>query len=633
VNDELIVTDEEGELFDYKPHSKESQRVQEALFHEKQTLIENCLFGVDINPNSVKICRLRLWIELLKNAYYKNETELETLPNIDINIKCGNSLVSRFDINSDLKQALKKSKWTIDSYRVAVDTYRNAQNKEEKRKMKELIADIKSDFRSEISSNDPKVRRLQKLNGQLFQLTHQGQLFEMSKKEKAAWEKNVSKLTKQTQKLEAEIEEIKANKIYENAFEWRFEFPEVLNVDGDFMGFDVVIGNPPYAVLEKKRNTPLEPYRDILDYAKETKRYSLVEGGKQNLYRLFLKISHDIARDKTSFGYIIPLTFIGDNSLYKTRNFVFNRFADLKLHCFPQKDNISKRVFEDAKQSTLVILGKIDKNGKVVRPKRLKVFKYPYNSFLDDSEEYEAWISEIKKIDPHRNSIPVVSAKEWEVLKNIHEHPPIRSMNDIKVNRGEINQTIYRDYISSNSNLAKLVKGVQIGQYKINEVLSQGTREFFDEEAFEKNGKKNKHKNNRRIATQRITGIDERLRIVAMIIEPPAYFADSTNSIYVKDQISLEFLLGILNSKLFQWRFKKTSSNNNVSTTQLESLPFCHEPNIASKVKVVVTEIISLKKTNPSADTSDLEAQVDRLVYDLYGLTEEEVGVVEGGDQ
>lgn len=94
VNDELIVTDEDGELFDYNPTNKESQRIQETLFHEKQTIIENCLFGVDLNPNSVKICRLRLWIELLKNAYYKNETELETLPNIDINIKCGNSLIS-----------------------------------------------------------------------------------------------------------------------------------------------------------------------------------------------------------------------------------------------------------------------------------------------------------------------------------------------------------------------------------------------------------------------------------------------------------------------------------------------------------------------------------------------------------
>ncbi len=234
VNDELIVTDEEGELFEYNPTNKESQRIQEMLFHEKQTIIENCLFGVDINSNSVKICRLRLWIELLKNAYYKNTTELETLPNIDINIKCGNSLVSRFAIDADLSQALKKSKWTIDSYRIAVDTYRNAESKEQKKEMERLIADIKSDFRSEISMNDPKVKKLRKLSGDLFRLTNQGQLFEMSKKEKTDWNKKVQQLTEETKKLETEIEEIKANKIYENAFEWRFEFPEVLKEDGDF---------------------------------------------------------------------------------------------------------------------------------------------------------------------------------------------------------------------------------------------------------------------------------------------------------------------------------------------------------------------------------------------------------------
>jgi len=81
VSDELIVTDEDGKIFEYNPRNKESQRIQETLFHEKQTIIENCLFGVDINPNSVKICRLRLWIELLKNAYYTESskyTELET---------------------------------------------------------------------------------------------------------------------------------------------------------------------------------------------------------------------------------------------------------------------------------------------------------------------------------------------------------------------------------------------------------------------------------------------------------------------------------------------------------------------------------------------------------------------------
>src|SRR4030042_752026 len=149
-NDELVITDEDGELFEYNPKNKESQQVQEALFHEKQTIIENCLFGVDINPNSVKICRLRLWIELLKNAYYKtpgsDHRELETLPNIDINIKCGNSLISRYPLDADIKKALRDSRWSVDSYRIAVMTYRNAQSKDEKREMEKLIEKIKNDF-------------------------------------------------------------------------------------------------------------------------------------------------------------------------------------------------------------------------------------------------------------------------------------------------------------------------------------------------------------------------------------------------------------------------------------------------------------------------------------------------------
>lgn len=98
-NDELYISNANGELFDYIRKDPNSLRIQKSIFHEKETLIENCLFGVDINSNSVNICRLRLWIELLKNAYYTEDGELQTLPNIDINIKCGNALISRFSFS------------------------------------------------------------------------------------------------------------------------------------------------------------------------------------------------------------------------------------------------------------------------------------------------------------------------------------------------------------------------------------------------------------------------------------------------------------------------------------------------------------------------------------------------------
>jgi hypothetical protein len=317
VNDELIITDEEGELFDYNPTNKESQRIQETLFHEKQTIIENCLFGVDINPNSVKICRLRLWIELLKNAYYKNATELETLPNIDINIKCGNSLVSRFAIDADLSQTLKKSKWSIDSYRIAVDTYRNAESKEQKREMEKLIADIKSDFRSEISLNDPKAKKLRKLSGDLFTMTKQTQLFEMGKKEKADWNKKVSQLTEETKKLETEIEIIKSNKIFENAFEWRFEFPEVLNDDGDFVGFDCIIANPPYVKVQ-------ELDHKLIDWYKENKK---VAHKRIDISILFFELSQSLLKNNGVGSFISSNQFLVTEYGRKLREFLLNDYA------------------------------------------------------------------------------------------------------------------------------------------------------------------------------------------------------------------------------------------------------------------------------------------------------------------
>jgi len=207
-NDKLLVYDDEGNLFAYHPNNKEKQRVQQALFHEKQTIIEGCLFGVDINPNSVTICRLRLWIELLKNAYYREDGNLETLPNIDINIKCGNSLISRFALDVDVRQVLQKQKFSIEEYRNAVQTYRNAETKGQKRQMETLIAKIKAGFSANLLIGDPKKVKLRQLQGELYNLENQGLLFEETKTEQKAREKKVTEIDK----LTAEIADIESGK-------------------------------------------------------------------------------------------------------------------------------------------------------------------------------------------------------------------------------------------------------------------------------------------------------------------------------------------------------------------------------------------------------------------------------------
>lgn len=295
-NDELIISDDNG-IFEYNYQNKESQRVQETIFNERQTIIENCLFGVDINPNSVKICRLRLWIELLKSSYYKapNFIELETLPNIDINIKCGNSLISRYALDADLKKALQKSKWSITSYRLAVMTYRNARSKDEKREMEKLINEIKNNFETEIQLNDKRYKKLRDLKGELFTLTNQGVLFDKTKKEKEDWNIKVNELTADIKKQEELIEEIKNNAIYKNAFEWRIEFPEVLNNNGDFEGFDVLIGNPPY-IGEKG-------HKEVFRIIRQGNLASFYQR-KMDIFYFFFHLSLQLLKDKGKLSFI-----------------------------------------------------------------------------------------------------------------------------------------------------------------------------------------------------------------------------------------------------------------------------------------------------------------------------------------
>ncbi|MGL4370068.1 MAG: Eco57I restriction-modification methylase domain-containing protein, partial [Spirochaetota bacterium] len=218
-----------------------------------QTVIENCLFGVDINYNSVKICSLRLWIELLKNAYYTDEsgfTELETLPNIDINIKEGNSLLSRFALDEDMSKVMKQSGFTVSQYRAAVNEYKDIHDKQKKRDVEKIIGTIKAKFREGFFVTSKLNRELDALESKYDGIAKQGDMFE-SAKEKKAREASAAALQKDIDKVKSKILEIANNERYRSAFEWRFEFPEVLNDGGEFTGFDAVVGNPPYIRQEE----------------------------------------------------------------------------------------------------------------------------------------------------------------------------------------------------------------------------------------------------------------------------------------------------------------------------------------------------------------------------------------------
>ena len=306
VNDELIITDTKGSIVEYKlqngkPLNKEVQRLQKTLFHEKQTIIENCLFGVDINPKSVLICRLRLWIELLKNAYYKDAdyTELETLPNIDINIKCGNSLLSRFALDADLSKALKSIKYDIKAYRGFVNDYKNEKSREVKRGLQKIIDTIKGDFKTEIIKTGKDYLNWYYAKGKLEKLTAQFSFFEMTPKEKKKFNEDVKDASDKQKKYEEILNDIRTNALYKNAFEWRFEFPEVLDNNGDFLGFDLTIGNPPYI---KARDAEKPAIRKLIEetFPSATKMW--------DIYIPFIEQGLRVLKQSGKLTYIIPDT-------------------------------------------------------------------------------------------------------------------------------------------------------------------------------------------------------------------------------------------------------------------------------------------------------------------------------------
>ncbi len=687
VNDELIVTDEEGELFEYNPSNKESQRIQETLFHEKQTIIENCLFGVDINSNSVKICRLRLWIELLKNAYYKNSTELETLPNIDINIKCGNSLVSRFAIDADLKQALKKSKWTIDSYRIAVDTYRNAESKEQKREMERLIADIKLDFRSEISLNDPKVKKLRKLSGDLYQMTNQGQLFEMSKKEKADWNKKVTQLTEETKKIEAEIEEIKANKVFENAFEWRFEFPEVLNDDGDFVGFDVVIGNPPYMrVQEIQASQPTQKVYYESQYQNAKAAYDLAN--------IFFELAVNVSSKNSNNAYIFPHKFFNAAASEVFRNYLKQgQFIDEIAHfganmifedadtytCvaqfskkpskgfyfqrFPFKSDF-RNLMLDKSQYTFITYKMIEKASSLYGSNQwvlfdnkigFDVFEKIYSKSKLFSDVFEGifqglatskddlYILECLDEDDFKLRVPI-SGKEYQLERDLFK-PFLMGKDVQRYSYLSTNRYVFFPYSIKNGNAEVVsIDEIKISFPKTYAYIIDHENIFKARESGKAGKMQHWHtyiypKNLNKFEQPKLSSMEICANHPNVTLNHEKLYHTTKAYSWVKKEDtkeSYEYLLAIANSKLLWWFLKTTGDTlqgdaRTFKTNYLNPfpLPAYIEQKFETQIYDLVQTVMEKKKANEKDDTSELEREIDQLVYQLYKLTEEEIKIIE----
>ena len=661
VNDELMVTDEMGRPFRYNPLSRESQRIQEMLFHEKETIIENCLFGVDINPNSAKICRLRLWIELLKNAYYVSDpaspgrpgTELETLPNIDINIKTGNSLVSRFPLDADLKKALKDSKWNMERYKSAVVSYRNADSKEHKREMEALINDIKGNFRTEISNGDPKAKRLYALRGQLQIMRSQTDLFEKSKKDQAALAKKQTALQDEAKKLDAAIEEIKNNKIYENAFEWRFEFPEVLDDAGNFIGFSAIIGNPPYIQLQKMGAAGTAFQKMSFETYNKT----------GDIYSLFYEHGFNILKEGGVLSFITSNKWMRAAYGESLRKYFVEKTNPIVLADFG-----GVQVFDTATVDTNILIGE----------------KAPYSGMTNACIFGKNF--SINNISDYirQQSIPtafatagwvVLSSTEQEIKKKVENAgTPLREW-DIKINRGILtgyNEAFIIDRATRDKLVASSPKSAEIirpilrgrdvvkygvnfgGQFLLNihngiksknekriDVL-ENYPEIYDYlkgflPGIEARGDKGDHWTNLRNCAYR-DDFDKQKIIFPNMTKFLPFFYDAGGEYYTNQKCfiitgnNIEYLTAFLNSSLFKFCFKENFPELQGGTRELSKVFFDKIPVKPvseiqnSQFEKLIAEAHLLKKQK--IDTKAIEKEIDNLIFRLYDLSIEECNTI-----
>lgn len=652
-NDELIVTSDKGELFEYKKGSKEKTLVQKTLFQEKQKIIENCLFGVDINPNSVNICRLRLWIELLKNAYYQPNGELETLPNIDINIKCGNSLISRFALDADLKGALKKSKITVDEYRTAVSNYRNTSDKAEKRQIEALIERIKSNFRTEIQYYDPKQKRLEDLPKLIKALDiTQSVLGETEKEEKERKQKQ-AKLQTELTKLSLEIDEIKSNKIYKNAFEWRFEFPEVMDAEGRFVGFDVIIGNPPYFSVSKLKEYGAYFQKEYQVYSKGT-----------DVYALFYERGSQILRDNGLLTYITSNSWL--RAIYGDLLKVYFQQSTQPLSLLNIEDS---QIFDEATvESNIISLQK-------------SISKAPFLACTLGSN-YVIGDSLASYFSSHHYEIKPTTS-EWVISDNIEnllkqkivQNAKLLRDFDININRGVLtglNAAFILDdvtknkLIDANTNNGYIIKSILRGRdikkydiefsnvYLINTHNGLKSKEIARIDA-EKDYPdiykhlnvfqpqiinrldKGKHWSNLRNCAY-LDDFDKPKIVWGEISDKPKFTYDATNyyveaTAFLMTGEKLKYLLAILNSKASEWYFNQISTTTGMGTNRwkkykIELLPIANaskaqENQLTGKVNAI------LKAKAIGTDTAALEREIDDMVYRLYGLTYDEVLTIE----
>ncbi|MCD6270296.1 N-6 DNA methylase, partial [bacterium] len=577
----------------------------------KRHTIQNCLYGVDIDPGAVEIAKLRLWLSLVVDE--KNIKNIKPLPNLDYKIMQGNSLIELLSEEFLKGSTDQRRVELINKFKKAKDELFNISSSSQKRlkrqEINELIKKLFEYDRNLIIKN---------LKQEIKSIQNQGRLFidaRFKKEDK-----------KRIEELKKKIEEVRKIKVPGSSkhFEWHINFSEVFQEKG---GFDIVIANPPYDVYQGCRRGEIEEIRRYPIYEKAT-------GGKLNAYKVFLAKSIELQKPNGFLCEIFQNSFLADNSASKIRKYFLQKQMILSIDSFPERDDINLRVFENAKMSVCILnsQNKVSKKYKFV----LRIWR---DKHMSSARQIILSKFDILDINPDNATIPSINQEEFELLKKISK--TTRLKNFAKCWEGEINLTFHKQFIKKKKNgYSPMIKGAAVQKWFIKETMSQGEVEYLDYKNYlkENSGNKSLHHRLKRIVMQGITGVDEKHRLKMTIIEPGIFCGNSVNYILIKDQnMSEHYLLALLNSQLLNWFFKVFSTNSNVNGYEIDNLPIPkisftkQKPfiNLVNKILAITKDDDYLQNEAKQKKVKEYEKKIDQLVYKLYGLTPEEGKIVE----
>jgi adenine-specific DNA-methyltransferase len=652
-NDELYISDANGDLFDYQRNDPISLKIQKSIFHEKQTIIENCLFGVDINSNSVNICRLRLWIELLKNAYYTDEGQLQTLPNIDINIKSGNSLISRFGLNDNLDSAFnnKEVNYTIEEYKQAVKEYKTTNSKIKKREIEEIIATVKNNFKSTL---DNKIKdRISKTVGDYQKEEQRLQnLLLFNEKLKKSEKDNLKKLKEKADRTLKEKGDILNNAKYRNAFEWRFEFPETLDDEGNFIGFDAIIGNPPYIQLQKMGADSIALEKIGYETFART----------GDIYSLFYELGHRILKNKGLLIFITSNKWMRAAYGESLRKFFVEKTDPIILIDFG-----GSQIFDTATVDTNILMFSKDKNRQqtqacIIKEKvlnNLSIF-FRQNSNVSSFTSSNSWVVLLPIEKQIKDKIQLIGLplKDWDI--NINYGIKTGFNEAFIITEEERKELIEQDPKSADI-IRPILRGRDIKRYAYefadlwlinshNGIKEKGIKpiEINDYPAIKKHLDKyhvqllkRTDKGDSPYNLRNCAYMDDfyKQKIVWIELADKGRFAYdyqdhyiTLNGSFIMVGNELEYLCCILNCPIISWLFNTFCISSGVGTNQWREL-YVRDlliPKISNDRKELLLTLFG-EVINEKDKTRNMQIQndINLIIYDALGLTKDEVEFIE----